>query len=113
MNCVVKAPAAENPTVETDAQLIERCLAGSQESWEILIRRYQNLVYSVPIRYRFSAQDAADIFQSVCVVLLQKLKTLKNAQTLSSWLYVTTKRMCWKTAKRRSLEIELMEEDGG
>lgn len=98
---------------QTDSDLIERCLQGDQGSWEALIRRYQNLIYSVPIRYRFSVQDASDIFQSVCVVLLEKLKTLRNAETLASWLYITTKRQCWKAAKRRSMEVELDEGAGG
>jgi RNA polymerase sigma factor (sigma-70 family) len=97
----------------TDAQLIEKCLNGNQEAWEILIRKYQNLIYSVPIHYRFSAQDAADVFQSVCVILLKKLNTLRSAETLSSWLYVTTRRACWKMAKKKSVEVELEEGVGG
>lgn len=76
-------------------------------SWELLIRRYQNLIYSVPIRYRFSLEDAADVFQSVCVILLQNLKTLRNVETLSTWLYVTTRRECWKVAKKKRREVQL------
>ncbi|HSE42963.1 MAG TPA: RNA polymerase sigma factor [Acidobacteriota bacterium] len=95
---------------QPDAQLIENCLNGDQASWEALIRRYQNLIYSVPIRYHFSASDAADVFQHVCVTMLEKLKTLRNTQTLSSWLYVTTKRHCWKISKKQRMEVEL--EDG-
>ncbi|HSP06098.1 MAG TPA: sigma-70 family RNA polymerase sigma factor [Acidobacteriota bacterium] len=103
-------PAEKIATAPSDADLIDRCLKGDQASWEALIRKYQNLIYSVPVRYRFSLQDASDIFQSVCLVLLEKLKTLRNAETLSSWLYVTTKRQCWKLAKRKAMEVEL--EDG-
>jgi RNA polymerase sigma factor (sigma-70 family) len=92
-----------------DASLIQRCLDGEQDAWEAIIRRYQNLIYSVPIRYHFSSQDAADVFQHVCVILLEKLKTLRNSETLSSWLYITTKRQCWKIAKKKKMETELLE----
>lgn len=112
-NAVASGSAEKNVGTPNDSELIQRCLEGDQASWEALIRRYQNLIYSVPIRYHFSAQDASDIFQSVCVVLLEKLKTLRNAETLSSWLYITTKRQCWKAAKRKSMEVELVEEAGG
>jgi len=98
-------PIAELP----DADLIESCLKGNQDAWEAIIRRYQNLIYSVPIRYHFSSQDAADVFQHVCVILLEKLKTLRNTDTLSSWLYITTKRQCWKISKKRKMEIEFQE----
>jgi RNA polymerase sigma factor (sigma-70 family) len=96
---------------QSDAELIENCLKGNQNAWETLIRRYQNLIYSVPMRYHFSAQDSADVFQHVCVTLLDKLKTLRNSETLSSWLYVTTKRHCWKIAKKQKMETELGKDD--
>lgn len=102
---VVSEPAAEL----SDAALIERCLSSDALAWEMLIRRYQNLIYSIPIQYRFSLPDAADIFQSVCVILMEKLKTLRNAETIASWLYVTTRRQCWKTMKKKSREVELEE----
>ena len=109
----VKVPAGTKSREErSDADLVEGCLKGNQESWELLIRRYQNLIYSVPISYRFSAQDAADVFQSVCVILLEKLKTIRSAETLSSWLYITTRRQCWKTARKKSKEVELEGYDG-
>jgi RNA polymerase sigma factor (sigma-70 family) len=109
----------KNETVETlslplsDAQLIEGCLRNDSGSWEALIRRYQNLIYSVPIKYRFPLQDSSDIFQSVCLILMEKLKTLRNTETLSSWLYTTTRRQCWKFARKRSREVELEDQAGG
>src|SRR5262245_38741091 len=99
----------KEPPDPTDAGLVDGCLRGDPESWETLIRKYQNLIYSVPISYRFSVQDAADVFQSVCVILLKNLKTLRNVETLSAWIYVTTRRQCWKMAKKTSKEVELVE----
>lgn len=104
----VKVPSDDKAKID-DASLIEQCLSGDQDAWEAIIRRYQNLIYSVPIRYHFSAQDSADVFQHVCVILLEKLKTLRNSETLSSWLYITTKRQCWKIAKKKKMETELQE----
>jgi RNA polymerase sigma factor (sigma-70 family) len=92
-----------------DADLVDGCLKGDQQSWESLIRKYQNLIYSVPINYRFSVQDAADVFQSVCVILLKNLKTLRSVETLSAWIYVTTRRQCWKMAKKTRMEVELVD----
>ena len=102
-------PSQKELSVPNDAGLVEGCLKGDQQSWEVLIRKYQNLIYSVPINYRFSVQDAADVFQSVCVILLRNLKTLRNVETLSAWIYVTTRRQCWKMAKKTSKEVELVE----
>jgi RNA polymerase sigma factor (sigma-70 family) len=112
MSSVKGATGPKLLDAKSDSELIENCLKGNQEAWETLIRRYSNLIYSVPIRYHFSAQDAADVFQHVCVTLLEKLKTLRNTETLSSWLYITTKRHCWKIAKKQKMEVELEEHEG-
>lgn len=108
---VKKRSGTKDLLLPSDASLVGGCLKGDQDSWEMLIRKYQNLIYSVPIRYRFSLEDAADVFQTVCMILLKNLKTLRNVETLSTWLYVTTRRQCWKAAKKSRNEVELEDYD--
>src|SRR5215510_5741988 len=79
-----------------DRALVRACLKGDTDAWEALILRYQRLIYSIPIRAGFSPVDAADIFQSVCVKLLEKLSTLRKQEKISSWLMTTTTRECWR-----------------
>lgn len=99
-------PDAEKPEEATvdDRAIVEACLCGDARSWETLIHRYQRLIYSIPIRAGFSPVDAADIFQSVCVRLFEKLATLRNREKISSWLITTTTRECWRVAERRRRE---------
>jgi RNA polymerase sigma factor (sigma-70 family) len=87
-----------------DRTLVDACLKGDSQAWETLILRYQRLIYSIPIRAGFSPVDAADIFQSVCVRLLQKLSTLRKQEKISSWLMTTTNRECWRVVAKRRRE---------
>ena len=64
-----------NP-VTSDAQLIQGCLQGNEASWSALLSKYKNLIFSIPIKYGFSREDAADIFQSVCLDILHDLSSL-------------------------------------
>ena len=82
----------------TDGELVASCLSGESSAWEALIHRYQRLIYSIPIKKGFSAVDAADVFQSVCVLLLEKLSTLRKHDKIASWLMTTTTRECWRVA---------------
>jgi RNA polymerase sigma factor (sigma-70 family) len=75
-----------------DAERVRRCLAGRPEAWEELLQRYQRLIYSIPRRMGLSADDCADVFQSVCTILLEKLSSLRQHARLSSWIVTTTKR---------------------
>jgi RNA polymerase sigma factor (sigma-70 family) len=92
------------PVFETtldDRSLVDRCLKGDADAWEALILRYQRLIYSIPIRAGFSPVDAADIFQSVCVKMFERLSTLRDYDRVSSWLMTTTTRECWRVIAER------------
>src|SRR5262245_50512241 len=91
-------------TQASDRTLVEACLAGNSHAWEVVILRYQRLIYSIPIRNGFSSVDAADIFQSVCLKLLENLSTLRDHEKISSWLITTTTRECWRTIEKRRRE---------
>ena len=86
---------------KNDRELLKLCLERDAAAWEALLARYQRLIYSIPIRMGLSPNDAADIFQSVCLKLLRSLSTLRHQDKISSWLTVTTRRECWRIAAQR------------
>ena len=87
-----------------DSGLIAACLKGDAAAWQTLVIRYQRLIYSIPLKARLSQDDAADIFQSVCLKLYEKLSTLREHDKITSWLITTTTRECWRMAARRRRE---------
>jgi len=96
--------ASENLNERDDRALVAACLEGDHAAWEALIRRYQRLIYSIPIKARISQEDAADIFQSVCLKLYEKLNTIRDGERVSSWLITTTSRECWRISARNRRE---------
>ena len=91
-----------------DHALIGACRKGDESAWDTLIRRYQRLIYSIPVAYGFAAGDADEIFQRVALKLFENLGRVKKIEALTSWLVVTTRREC-QTFRRgagrwRSLE---------
>jgi RNA polymerase sigma factor (sigma-70 family) len=94
-----------------DRELIAACLDDDAKAWETLILRYQRLIYSIPIKQGFSSVDAADVFQSVCLILLKKLPTLRKQEKLFSWLMTTTTRECWRVAAQWRRESTLENRD--
>jgi RNA polymerase sigma factor (sigma-70 family) len=111
---VQRTPADSPQDRIDDRDLVSRCLEGDESAWEALIRRYQRLVYSIPIRYGMGEEVAADIFQSVCVLLLEHLATLKDRGKLASWIITTTTRECWRVSHRLRREApigEMIEDD--
>src|SRR5215475_375366 len=110
---LVNEPAVEpctcNDGVEAieDEWLVQGCLQGDQQAWEELIDKYKRLIYSIPIKYGASPDDAADVFQAVCIEVLNSLPQLKNAQSLRSWLITVTIRQSYRWKKRQANHVEL------
>jgi RNA polymerase sigma factor (sigma-70 family) len=94
-----------------DRELIVACLDGDSTAWETLITRYQRLIYSIPMKARLSSDDAADIFQSVCLKLYEKLSTLRDHERVSSWLITTTTREVWRVAARLRRDVPTASSD--
>ena len=91
--------------------MVAECLAGDDRAWSALLDRYKNLIYSIPLRYGTPHQDAADIFQAVCLDLFNELPRLRDAEALQGWLTRVTANKCYHW-KRRQFEKETdLEED--
>lgn len=92
-------------TVRPDPELIAASLdQGDRQAWEALILRYKRLIYSIPIRMGFPPPDAADVFQTVCLLLMENLAFLRRRDRLGPWLVVTTRRECWRLGRERHVE---------
>jgi len=63
-----------------DEWLVQGCIQGDHQAWEALIDKYKRLIFSIPIKYGASSADAADVFQAVCIEVLNSLPQLKNVQ---------------------------------
>jgi RNA polymerase sigma factor (sigma-70 family) len=93
----------------SDGRLIRACLRGNEQAWSALIDKYKNLVYSIPMKYGATPEDAADIFQSVCLELFSELPRLRKTAAFRSWLLTVTAHQSfhWKQKVRRRAEDDL------
>jgi len=95
---------------QSDSRLVKECLDGNEAAWSTLIDKYKNLIFSIPIRYGFSQEDAADVFQSVCLDLLMELPRVREPNALAAWLIQVTRNRCFhrrnEQLRRPTTEIE-------
>jgi RNA polymerase sigma factor (sigma-70 family) len=95
------------PINSEDDRLVQACLQGDQRAWEELIDKYKRLIFSVPLRYGATREDAADVFQSVCIEVFNSLNQLKNVGSLRSWLITVAVRQSYRWKKKQSNHVEL------
>ena len=82
-------------------RLVRECRNGNQIAWSALIEKYKNLIFSVPIKFGLSRDDAADIFQAVCLDLLSDLAKLREPRALPKWLMQASYHKCLRFKKQR------------
>jgi RNA polymerase sigma factor (sigma-70 family) len=101
----IREKASPTPTRKSDRELVRGCLKGRNEDWNELVDKYKNLIFSIPIRYGLSRDEAADIFQSVCLELIQDLPRLKDPKALPKWLMQVSSHKCfhWKRQSARMI----------
>jgi RNA polymerase sigma factor (sigma-70 family) len=87
-----------------DTRLVRECLGGGEEAWCALIFKYKNLIFSIPLKYGFSADESTDIFQAVCLDLLSELPKLRKVKALPKWIMQITAHKCFhrKQQERRT-----------
>src|ERR1051325_7354514 len=99
----LKNPLQSSLHLASDKDLIAACLKGEAAAWDMLIQRYAALIYSIGLKMGLSESDREDVFQDVCVILIDHLADLRDTARLSSWLISTTKREAWRLQRRRGV----------
>jgi RNA polymerase sigma factor (sigma-70 family) len=97
-----------------DERLVQECLNGDERAWNRLIEKYKRLIYSVPVKYRMSPDDASDVFQNVCVDLFTNLSKLRKVESLRSWLITVATHKCFhfkKQQRGQDVELDAMEQE--
>ena len=94
-------------------RLVAECLKGNETAWSELIDRHKNLIYSIPIKLGMY-DEAPDIFQAVCLDLLEGLSRLREPRALPKWLMQACYHKCVQyrsKAEKHSPVTDEMEED--
>ena len=79
--------------------LVARVRDGDQEAWDEIVERYSPLVWSICVRYRLSRQDIDDVGQSVWLLLVEQIGSLREPAALPGWLATTTRRECLRVLR--------------
>lgn len=96
---------------KSDKELIDEVRKGDQESFEELLGRYNNKVFSLATRLTRNPEDAEEVLQDVFVTVHRKLDSFAGKSSFSSWLYrITVNAAFMKLRKRRQIQSVSLED---
>ena len=99
------------PPEHPHADLVAACRVGQPGAWDELVRRYARLIYAVSRRYGLREDEAADVFQAVCMELWEHLDSVRDVTVLSRWLVVVASRKSWQVRRARDRWITGLADD--
>ncbi len=93
-----------------DVALIQRTLAGDENAFASLVRKYRQQVHAFARRKIKDFQIAEDITQETFLQVYQKLETLDDPTLFSQWLYTIANHLCIAWFRQNRLQTEPLEE---
>ncbi len=100
---------ASSPLV-SDHELIARAQEGDDQALDALLRRCQPDLRRYARRH-CATDDVDDAVQDAMWIVARRVPTLRVAVALSSWMFVTMRRLCQRLLKRRHQAEPLDDED--
>ena len=77
-----------------DSTLVNLCLAGERNAFDVIVERHRRQVYQLCYRYVGNHEDASELAQDSFVRAYKGLKAFKGESSLATWLYRITVNAC-------------------
>jgi RNA polymerase sigma-70 factor, ECF subfamily len=87
-------PDSDVSSVEDDATLVGRALAGDQTAFGQLLDRYSGRIYLMALRILGDRADAEDVAQEVSVIAWRRLAEITEPAAVRTWLFRVAHRQC-------------------
>src|SRR5688572_13952865 len=85
-----------------DRKVIERVLKGDTEAFNILVRQWEKPIYNFILRMIGDREEAMDLCQDSFMKAYRELKSLKDRDRFSSWLYRIAHNTCLSRVRKDS-----------
>ncbi len=77
-----------------DIEIINEILKGNTNAFELLIDKYEKMVYNLAFRMLNNTLDAEDITQDVFIKLYKNIEKCSGKQSIKTWVYTIAYNSC-------------------
>jgi RNA polymerase sigma-70 factor (ECF subfamily) len=108
------AAAADSPARQAlelcpDTALVQACLAGRREAFDVIVERHRRRVYQLCYRFVGNHEDASDLSQDVFVRAYRGLRNFRGRSSLGTWLYRIGVNVCLNRVAIKAPAVEAIE----
>lgn len=93
-----------------DRRLVDACLGGRVEAFDVIVERHQRAVYHLCFRFVRRHEDAADLAQEVFLRAYRGLRRFRGDATVGTWLHRIGVNVCLNHVSARRMPATPLEE---
>src|SRR4030095_9053502 len=91
----------------SDAEIIERIIAGEWGLFEILVRRNNPFLYKTARSYGFTHEDTQDLMQDSFIDAFRNLSKFEHRASFKTWIIRIMLNNCYKKKQKASYRSEV------
>src|SRR5438094_1591209 len=92
-----------------ERKLVEACLGGRSEAFDLIVERHRRSVYLLCYRFVGNHEDASDLSQDVFLRAYRGLRSFRGQSSLATWLYRIGVNVCLNRVGAKTPAIESIE----
>src|SRR5207245_7759582 len=93
-----------------EAALVDACLSGRPEAFDVIVERHRRPVYQLCYRFVGNHEDASDLTQEISLRAYRGLRKFRGQSSLSTWLYRIGVNVCLNRVTAKGLASEPIEQ---
>ena len=97
--------------IGADNDIITRVLNGEHQLYAELVKRHQNFVFTIALKYAPVREDAEEIAQDVFVKAFKALKDFRGDSKFTTWLYSITNSTSITFLRKKKLDIRSLDNE--
>jgi RNA polymerase sigma-70 factor (ECF subfamily) len=98
-------------TKKSDEQLIEESRNGNVHSFEVLVKRYEHIVYGFSFKACRNKEKADETYQDTFINVYKNLHQFNGNSKFSTWLYTIVANNCLMNRRKRKIDREMISLD--
>jgi RNA polymerase sigma-70 factor, ECF subfamily len=113
-----KASTSDGSSDIEDRGLIDSFLKGDESGFNLLVRKYQDIIVSTCVRLAGNYQDGEDAAQEVFVQVYKNAARFRGDSEFATWLYRITMNVCrnlhrswWKRLTKSAVRLDRDQDD--
>jgi RNA polymerase sigma factor (sigma-70 family) len=89
------------------ARLVRRAADGEHEAWNALVDEFGAVVWATARAHRLNGADAADVFQTTWLRLVENIGSIRDPSSVGAWLATTARRQSLAVIRRAARVVPL------